>query len=141
MYLGKYMCEKWMSVYEKWMRTAWDFIEIPFFMPAITWDYLACMFGPPLKPSVPNRRVKHSLAQHDRGSSRSPLLLFGNLTWMVCVASVLVKTAAFQGTKNDVSTAKMQLEGTYDHILRLDIAVELSPGTFLRYHAMEAKTK
>jgi hypothetical protein len=60
---------------------------------------------------------------------------------MVCVASVLVKTAAFQqGTTNDVSTAKMQLEGTYDHILHLDIAVELSRGTFLRYHAMEEKT-
>jgi hypothetical protein len=58
----------------------------------------------------------------------------------VIVASVFVKTAAFQGPAHPFSTAKMQLECTYGRILRLDTAVELSPGTFVQYNAMEAKT-
>jgi hypothetical protein len=36
-------------------------------------------------------------------------------------------------------TANMQIEGMYNRILRLDAAVELSPGTFLQYHTMEPK--
>jgi hypothetical protein len=62
-----------------------------------------------------------------------------SLLWLILATRILVKTAAFQGPAHPFSTAKMQLESTYGRILRLDAAVELSPGTFLHYHAMEAK--
>jgi hypothetical protein len=134
------MYEKWMSVYEKCVRPEWDFIAIPLFvMSAITLDSLSYLSGPLSKPSTPTLQVRCSVAWHTRRRSQSPSLFFGNLTWMVLVARILVRTGAFQGHAQPFSISKMQLDGTHSRILRLDATVEVSSGTFLQYHAMEAK--
>jgi hypothetical protein len=129
-----------MIAYEKWMRPTWDVIAIPsFFISEIMWDSVAYLFSDISKTSTPTRRVRRSVVRHKRRRSRSPSLFFGHLTWLVLATSVLVKTSAFQGPVHPFSIAKMQLESTYGHILRLDTAVELSLGTFLKYHEMEGK--
>jgi hypothetical protein len=125
----------------KCVRPPWDMIAIPlFWQSTIFWDTLAYFVGTPCTPNTPSRRVKRSVARHKRRKNcNMTSLFFGSMAWMVLVGSILIHTAAFQGTAHPFSTLTMQLEGAYTRIQRLNEAVDLSPSTFMQYQSLEAK--
>jgi hypothetical protein len=127
--------------WEKCVRPPWNLIAIPlFWQSTIFWDTLAYFFGTPSTPNTTSRRVKHSVAQHKRRKNcNMTYLFFISVGWIVLVGSILIPTAAFQGSAHPLSTVMMQLKGAYTLIQRLDEAVDLSPSTFLQYQSLEAK--
>jgi hypothetical protein len=104
------------------------------------WDTLAYFAGTPCTPNTPSRRVKRSVARHNRRKNcNMTSLFFGSMARMVLIGSILIPTAAFQGPVHPFLTLTMQIEGAYTRIQSLDEAVDLSPSTFMQYESLEAK--